>query len=135
MSKICPIDASSVPLYPPRVTPPPKPLNLPKSFIKFLRNPLLTIPESVYHEPLVVLRGPPAIVWVTDPTLVKIVLVDHCDDFPQDRSCGACWAGKFGLCLTCRFHRPICTISFGREFVATRTEHQAIEFTGRGKAR
>ena len=58
MSKICPIDASGVPLYPPRVMPPPKPLNLPQSFIKFLRNPLLTIPESVYHEPLVVLRGP-----------------------------------------------------------------------------
>jgi hypothetical protein len=29
MSKIFPIDASIVPLYPPRVTPPPKPLNLP----------------------------------------------------------------------------------------------------------
>ena len=83
MSKICPIDASSVPLYPPRVTPPPKPLNLPQLFIRFLRNPLLIIPEPVYHEPLVVLRGLAAIVWVTDPALVKIVL-DHSDDFPQD---------------------------------------------------
>ena len=75
MSKICSIDASSVPLYPPRVTPPPKPLNLPQSFIKFLRNPLLTIPESVYHAPLVVLRGPPAIVWVTDPACPGSALI------------------------------------------------------------
>ena len=95
MSKICPIDASIVPLYPPRVTPPPKPLNLPQSFIKFLRNPLLTIPESVYHEPLVVLRGPAAIVWVTDPALVKIVL-DHSDDFPQDPLLRRVLGGLFG---------------------------------------
>jgi cytochrome P450 len=84
MNKIDTVYASRVPLYPPRVTPPPKPLNLPQSFIKFLSNPLLAIPESVYHEPLVVLRGPPAIAWVTDPALVKIVLLDCCDDFPQD---------------------------------------------------
>ena len=84
MNKIDTVYASRVPLYPPRVTPPPKPLNLPQSFIKFLSNPLLAIPESVYHEPLVVLRGPPAIAWVTDPALVKIVLLDRCDDFPQD---------------------------------------------------
>ena len=43
MSEINPIGAGSVPLYPPRVTPPPKPLNVPQSFISFLRNPLLTI--------------------------------------------------------------------------------------------
>jgi hypothetical protein len=84
VSNTCPIDASSMPFYPPRVTPPAKPLNLPQSFIEFLRNPLLIIPEPVYHEPLVVLRGPAAIVWVTDPTLVKIVLADRCNDFPQD---------------------------------------------------
>src|SRR6516165_11382803 len=84
MNKSDPVYASRVPLYPPRVTPPPKPLNLPQSFIKFLSNPLLAIPEPVYHEPLVVLRGPPAIAWVTDPALVKIVLLDRCDDFPQD---------------------------------------------------
>jgi cytochrome P450 len=96
MRKICPIEATNVPWYPPRVTPPPKPLNLPQSFIKFLRNPLLTIPESVYHEPLVVLRGPPTVVWVTDPALIKIVLVDHCDDFPQDRLLRRVLGGLFG---------------------------------------
>jgi len=96
MSNICPIDASSEPLYPPRVTPPPKPRNLAQPFIKFLRNPLLTIPESVYREPLAVLRGPPAIVWVTDPALVKFVLVDHCEDFPQDPLLRRVLGGLFG---------------------------------------
>src|SRR6266508_870244 len=96
MSKICPIDASSIPLCPPRVMPPPKPLYLPQSFVRFLRNPLLTIPEAVYREPLVVLRGPPAIVWVTDPALVKIVLVDRCDDFPQDPLLRRVLGGLFG---------------------------------------
>ena len=95
-SNICLIDASSMPLYPPRVTPPPKPLNLPQSFISFLRNPLLTIPESVYHEPLVVMSGHPPAVWVTDPALVKIVLVDHCDDFPQDPFLRRVLGGLFG---------------------------------------
>jgi hypothetical protein len=37
MNKIDTVYASRVPLYPPRVTPPPKPLNLPQSFIKFLQ--------------------------------------------------------------------------------------------------
>ena len=58
--------------------------------------PMLTIPESVYHEPLTALRGPPAIVWVTDPALVKIVLVDHCDDFPQDQLLRRVLGGLFG---------------------------------------
>ena len=84
MNRIDTVSASRVLLYPPRVTPPPKPLNLPQAFIRFLSNPLLTIPEAVYHEPLVVLHGPPAITWVTDPALVKIVLLDRCDNFPQD---------------------------------------------------
>ena len=96
MNRVCPIEASSVPLYPPRVMPPPKPLNLPQSFIEFLRNPLLIIPEPVYHEPLVVLRGPAAIVWVTDPTLVKIVLADRCNDFPQDPLLRRVLGGLFG---------------------------------------
>jgi cytochrome P450 len=96
ISKIRTTDASSMPLYPPRVRPPAKPLNLPQAFIKFLRNPLLTIPESVYHEPLVVLRGPPAVVWVTDPALVKFILVDHCDDFPQDPLLRRVLGGLFG---------------------------------------
>ena len=96
VSNICPIDASSIPFYPPRVMAPAKPLYLPQSFLQFLRNPLLIIPEPVYHERLVVLRGAAAIVWVTDPTLVKIVLADHCDDFPQDPLLRRVLGGLFG---------------------------------------
>src|SRR5436305_14014788 len=96
MSEINPIGAGSVPLYPPRVTPPPKPLNLTQSFISFLRNPLLTIPQSVYLEPLVALPGPPAIVWVADPALVKVILVDRQNDFPQDPLLRRVLGGLFG---------------------------------------
>ena len=96
MRKICPADASSMPFHPPRVTPPPKPLNLPQSFIRFLRNPLLTIPSSVYHNALVALPGPPAIVWVTDPALIKIILVDRHNDFPQDPLLRRVLGGLFG---------------------------------------
>lgn len=96
MSKTEPIGASRAPLYPPRVTPPPKPLNLPQSITRFFGNPLLTIPESVYHQPLVVLRGPPAIAWVTEPALVKLVLVDRRDDFPQDALLRRVLGGLFG---------------------------------------
>src|SRR3954447_4290 len=114
MSQICQIESGGVPLYPPRVTPAPKPLNLPQSIIKFLRNPLLTIPECVYHEPLVCVRGPPSIVWVTDPNLVKIILIDHCDDFPQDPLLRRVLGGLFG--------NGILT-SEGREW---RWQHEAV---------
>src|SRR4029078_4221953 len=96
VSNICPIDTSSIPFYPPRVMAPAKPLYLPQSFLQFLRNPLLIIPAPVYHALLVVLLGPAAIVWVTDPTLVKIVLADHCDDFPQDPLLRRVLGGLFG---------------------------------------
>jgi cytochrome P450 len=96
VSKTDLIDASSPPLYPPRVTPPPKSLNLLQSVTRSFSNPLLVIPERVYHEPLVVLRGPPTIAWVTGPALVKIVLVDRRDDFPQDPLLQRVLGGLFG---------------------------------------
>ena len=96
VSKTDLIDASSPPLYPPRVTPPPKPLNLLQSVTRSFSNPLLVIPERVYHEPLVVVRGPPTIAWVTEPALVKIVLVDRRDDFPQDPLLQRVLGGLFG---------------------------------------
>src|SRR6266581_3501201 len=83
-------------LYPPRVRPPRKPPNLLQLFARSFNNPLLAIPESVYHQPLVVVRGPPAIVWVTEPALVKTVLVDRRDDFPQDPLLRRVLGGLFG---------------------------------------
>ena len=97
MSKTDSMDASSAPFYPPRVSPPPKSLSLLQSFTRFFSDPLMTIPECVYHEPLVVMRGPLAIVWVTGPALVKIVLVDRRDDFPQDPLLRRVLGGLFGF--------------------------------------
>src|SRR5438552_12969135 len=96
MGKTDSIRASNAPLYPPRVRPPRKPPNLLQLFARSFNNPLLAIPESVYHQPLVVVRGPPAIVWVTDPALVKTVLVDRRDDFPQDPLLQRVLGGLFG---------------------------------------
>src|SRR5947207_2735702 len=96
MSKTDSMDANSAPFYPPRVTPPPKPLSLLQSARRFFTDPLLTIPERVYQEPLVVVRGPLGIVWVTEPTLVKIVLADRRDDFPQDPLLRRVLGGLFG---------------------------------------
>jgi cytochrome P450 len=96
MSKTDSMDASSAPFYPPRVSPPPKSLSLLQSFTRFFSDPLMTIPECVYHEPLVVMRAPLAIVWVTEPALVKIVLVDRRDDFPQDPLLRRVLGGLFG---------------------------------------
>ena len=96
MSRTDSTEASSAPLYPPRVTPPRKSPNLLQLFARSFSNPLLAIPERVYSEPLVVVRGPPAIAWVTEPALVKIVLVDRRDDFPQDPLLQRVLGGLFG---------------------------------------
>ena len=96
MSRTDSTRASSAPLYPPRVRPPRKPPNLLQLIARSFSNPLLAIPECVYHEPLVVVRGPPAVVWVTEPALVKTVLVDRREDFPQDPLLRRVLGGLFG---------------------------------------
>lgn len=75
---------AEAPFYPPRVTPPAKPLSYLRTARTFLRNPLETIPEAVYHEPMVPMRALRPVVWVTDPALVKAVLLDRRDEFPKD---------------------------------------------------
>jgi cytochrome P450 len=77
-------EASDQNLYPPKVTPPRRPLSLPQFLVNFIRNPLRVLPEAVYHEPIVRYRaGPNTIAWVTDPNLVKAVLLDNREDFPK----------------------------------------------------
>ena len=72
------------PLYPPRVTPPPKPLSLPKFVVRFISNPLLAVPEPVYHEPLFSYKARRSrICWITAPDLVKDVLLDRRETFPK----------------------------------------------------
>jgi cytochrome P450 len=71
-------------LYPPKVTPPPQPLSLPKFLVRFISNPLGVLPEAVYHEPIFQYRlGPNTITWVTDPDLIKAILLDRREQFPK----------------------------------------------------
>jgi cytochrome P450 len=66
-------------LYPPTVTPPREPLSLPAYFLTFVRNPLGVMPEAVYREPLCQYGA--RLTWVTDPALVKRILLDERDSF------------------------------------------------------
>lgn len=64
------------PLYPPTITPPVQPLPIYRFAWRFLRNPLLALPQQVYEDRFVVLKNPgaPAIAWVTAPELTERVL-------------------------------------------------------------
>ena len=81
-------------LFPPGVLPPPPaaPLSLPRYLVRFIRNPLSVMPRSVYEEPIVQ-HGRRT--WVTDPALVKTILLDERESFPKTgmrRACSAvCW--------------------------------------------
>jgi cytochrome P450 len=69
-------------LYPPGVepAPPASPLPLPRYLVRFLRNPLSVMPQSVYEQPIVRHK---ARVWVCDPGLVKTILLDRREVFPK----------------------------------------------------
>lgn len=71
----------SEPLYPPFLAPPPEPLSLPGYFLAFVRNPLGATPAVVYREPIFQYRG--RITYVTDPPLIKRILLDEFSDFPK----------------------------------------------------
>jgi cytochrome P450 len=71
-------------LYPPTVTPPPRPLPLPRFLFRFVRNPLLSLPQAVYEEGIVVHdNGRSVVAWVTDPALLETVLLHASDRFPK----------------------------------------------------
>lgn len=67
------------PLYPPTFDPPRAPLSLPRFLVAFTTNPLRVVPEVVYREPLFQYRS--WLTWVTDPTLVKRVLLEERETF------------------------------------------------------
>ncbi|RZI39288.1 cytochrome P450, partial [Herbaspirillum sp. HC18] len=48
--------------------------------LRFIRNPLSVMPQSVYEEPIVQ-HGQRT--WVTDPALVKTILLDARESFPK----------------------------------------------------
>ncbi len=69
-------------LYPPTVTPPPRPLPLRKFVFRFLKNPLLALPQGAYEEPIMALkRRNSPIFWVTRPDLVEEILIRRAADF------------------------------------------------------
>jgi cytochrome P450 len=68
-------------LYPPTIRPPPAALSLAAYFLTFISNPLRVMPEAVYREPIV--QYGKRLTWVTDPLLVKQVLLDKREDFPK----------------------------------------------------
>jgi cytochrome P450 len=70
------------PLYPPTVTPPAQPLPLARFLFRFVRNPLSTVAEPVYEEPMLVRsNGVRAVAYVTDPALVEEVLLRGSERF------------------------------------------------------
>ncbi len=69
-------------LIPPTVTGPPAPLPLWRFLPRFIRNPLRSLPQTVYSEPLVSFDGGRGrIVWVTGPALVERILLHEQDTF------------------------------------------------------
>lgn len=83
MPRVEAIDPATTLLYPPRIVPPAKLPGRPLLFFRLLRDSLLCIPEAVYHEPIVVFRRIPRIAYVTDPGLIKTILVDRRELFPK----------------------------------------------------
>ena len=73
---------NSAALYPPTVTPPPKPLPLRSFIFRFVRNPLLALPQGAYEESVVGLPpGGRPVCWVTGPELVEDVLIKRAAAF------------------------------------------------------
>jgi cytochrome P450 len=71
-------------LYPPTVEGPPRPLPLRRFLLRFVRNPLASLPQPVYEEPIVVHdNGRSVVAWVTDPALVEKILLQASTQFPK----------------------------------------------------
>lgn len=69
-------------LYPPTVTPADRPLPLRRYLMRFVRNPLASLPRQVYEEPFVLHdNGRNLVAWVTDPAIVERVLLRESEKF------------------------------------------------------
>ena len=70
--------------YPPTVRPPVQPLPLRRFLFTFVRNPLSSLPQAVYEQPIVVFdNGRRALAWVTAPALTEKVLLHSSAQFPK----------------------------------------------------
>src|SRR5262245_36931174 len=71
-------------LYPPTVRPPSQPLPLLRFLGTFVRNPLSSLSQSVYEQPIVVHdNGRGQVAWVTAPALTEKVLLHSSAQFPK----------------------------------------------------
>ena len=75
----------SAPFYPPYVRPSKRPLRFPFNLTKILGNNLGVIPQQAYHDPLVIVRGPPRMAFFMGSEVVKTVLLTRPADFPKGR--------------------------------------------------
>ena len=74
-------ESESDPLYPPTIAPPRAPLGLVRFAVAFVRNPLTVLPEAVYEQP--VYHYGKMLTWVTDPPLIKKILLDEYENSPK----------------------------------------------------
>ncbi len=71
-------------LYPPTVEPASQPLPLRRFLLRFVRNPLSSLPRAVYQDGIVVHdNGRSVVAWVTDPALIEEVLLSRAELFPK----------------------------------------------------
>jgi cytochrome P450 len=73
---------SVTPFYAPRVAPLDGPVGTLSFFATLLRNPLRILPAAVYEEGIVFAgRAGRTVCWITEPSLIKTVLLDKHDMF------------------------------------------------------
>ena len=73
-------------LYPPTVPPAARALPLYLSLTRFVRNPLRSLPRTVYEQPIVAYgRKRPLVAWVTGPELIEQILIKRTDVFVKTR--------------------------------------------------
>lgn len=71
--------------YPPTVSPPREPLPLTRFLFRFLDNPLASVPQIAYEQPLTVypLSGSIKVAWVCAPELTEQILLREADAFSK----------------------------------------------------
>jgi cytochrome P450 len=66
------------------VIPPAQPLKTLAFIPAFIRNPLASVPQAAYEQPMVAfVRAKRPVVWMTEPSLIKTVFLDRREDFPR----------------------------------------------------
>jgi cytochrome P450 len=96
---------ASPPLYPPTVKGAPRPLPVHKFLLRFVRNPLTSLPQAAFEDGIVVADNRPAaaqpaqqgtIAWVSDPALIEQVLLLKADQFHKTDVEKRVFAGSLG---------------------------------------